>query len=198
MKPIIQCVVVAAGLGLAACASAPDHFYTLNVLPESARAVLASPAVHVLLSVDVPALVDRPEMVVSTSNNGIEVLEHERWAVSLPDLVFQTLARDIEQRRGDVLVADRAFDQGTTPPVRIKVDMVRLTAQRAGQVSMEAHWRIVDESAGVDTIGGELFAVAVDGSGYDSIARAYSQLLYELAGRLALQVGPQPAPAGIR
>lgn len=194
MKPIIQCGVVAASLGLAACASAPDHFYTLSVLPDSGRAVLASPTVHVLLSVDVPALVDRPEMVISTSGNGIEVLEHQRWAVSLSDLVFQTLARDIEKRRGDLLIADRGFDQGTTPPVRIKVDMVRLTAQRAGQVGMEAHWRIVDESAGVDAIGGDVFAAPVDGAGYDSIARAYSQVLSELAGRLAAAVRPPVHP----
>lgn len=195
MKPIIPCVL-AATLGLSACAAAPDHFYTLNVLPDGPDTVLAAPTVHVLLSVDVPAMVDRPEMIISTSGNGIAVLEHQRWAVSFSDQVFQTLARDIEKRRNDVLVAGRAFDQGATPPVRIKVDIVRFTAQRAGRAGMEAHWRIVDESSGVDAIGGDVFTAAVNGDGYDSIARSYSEVIGELAGRLAARI--RPVPEGIR
>ncbi len=134
---------------IAACAATPDHFYTLAVLPEGAPTGLSAPTLHVLLSVRVPELVDRPELVVSTSSTGILVLEHERWGVSLSDQMVQTLARDIEKRRSDVLVADRAFDQGTRPPIRITVDIVRLTARRGERVSMEARWRIVDESAGI-------------------------------------------------
>ncbi len=173
---------------IAACAATPDHFYTLAVLPEGAPTGLTAPTRHVLLSVNVPELVDRPELVVSTSDTGILVLEHERWGVSLSDQMVQTLARDIEKRRSDVLVADRAFDQGTTPPVRITVDIVRLTARRGDRVSMEAHWRIVDESAGIDAIGGGEFDRPVDGAGYDAIARAFSQALAALADRLAADV----------
>lgn len=185
MRRIIHQAAVAACLALGACASEPDHFYTLNVLPDGQGAALQSPTAHVLLSVDVPQLVDRPEMVVATTDNGIAVLDHQRWAVPLSEQVFQTLARDIERRRRDVLVADRAFDQGGVPPVRIKVDIVRLSARRAGQVHMEAHWRIVDARAGVDELGGDVFDGPVNGGGYDSIARAYSRLLSALADKLA-------------
>ena len=188
MKQIIQRAALTASLLVAACATTPDHFYTLAILPEGAPAALTLPTVHVLLSVNVPALVDRPELVVSTSSTGIAVLEHERWGVSLSDQISQTLARDIEKRRSDVLVADRAFDQGTTPPVRITVDIVRLTALRGERVSMQAHWRIVDDSAGIDAIGGDEFVRPVDAVGYDAIARAYSQALAALADRLAADV----------
>jgi len=181
-----QCL--AAALLLAACASEPDHFYTLSVLPEGTHAGATTPTLNVLLSVDVPALVDRPEMIVSTSNNGVAVLEHQRWAVSLSDQVLQTLARDLERRRSDVLVADRAFDRGTTPPVKIKVDIVRLSARRAGRVSMEARWRFVDAAAGVDVVAGDVFEIPVDGGGYEAIATAYSQVLSQLAAALAAAI----------
>jgi len=176
-----------AALLLAGCASEPDHFYTLSVLPDGTRDGARSataPTLNVLLSVEVPALVDRPELILSTSNNGVAVLEHQRWAVSLSDQVSQTLARDLERRRSDVLVAGRAFDRGT-PPVRIKVDIVRLSARRAGRVSMEAHWRIVDAAAGVDVVAGDVFESPVDGGGYEAIAAAYSQVLSQLAAALA-------------
>jgi uncharacterized lipoprotein YmbA len=181
-------LLTTAALRLAACASEPDHFYTLSVLPEGTHAGPTTPTVNVLLSVDVPALVDRPEMIVSTSNNGVAVLEHQRWAVTLSGLVFQTLARDLESRRSDLLVADRAFDRGTTPPVKIKVDIVRLTARRAGRVSMEAHWRIVDSASGVDVVAGNEFDGPVDGGGYEAIATAYSQVLSQLAAALATAI----------
>lgn len=190
MRRIVD-FAAAACLLLGACAGEQDHFYTLNILPEGGHTGLTSPTVHVLLSVDVPALVDRPEMVVNTSDNGIAVLDHQRWAVPLSDQVLQTLARDIEGRRNDALVADRGFNLGGAPPVRIKVDIVRLTAHRAGQVVMEAHWRIVDESAGVDAIGGDVFESRVEGTGYDSIARAYSQVLASLADKLTAGIPPR-------
>ncbi len=188
MRLAIRAVASGCLVLLGACAGQADHFYTLSILPDGARAGLMAPTVHVLLSVDVPALIDRPEMIVVTSANGIAVLDHQRWAVPLSDQVFQTVARDLERRRNDVLVGDRSFDQDAAPPVRIKVDIVRLSAQRAGQVVMEAHWRIVDSAAGVDQIGGDVFESAVAGGGYDAIATAYSQVLSSLADKLAAGV----------
>ena len=184
MRQIIHPAAVVAFLVLGACASEPDHFYTLNVLPDGQRGALTSPTIHVVLGVDVPVLVDRPEMVLATTDNGITVLDHQRWAVPLSEQVLQILARDIERQRSDVLVADRSFDQGTAPPVKITVDIVRLTARRAGEVHMEAHWRIVDAAAGMDQVGGDVFDSPVNGNGYDSIAQAYSRIMSVLADRL--------------
>jgi len=176
---------------LAACAAEPDHFYTLSVLPQSTQVAAPSPTaptVNVLLSVEVPAMLDRPQMILNTSDNGIDVLEHQRWAVALSEQMLQTLARDLERRRGDVLVASRAFDRGTTPPVKITVDIVRLRARRAGRVSMEAHWRIVDSAAGVDVVAGDVFDSPVDGAGYEAIAAADSRVLSQLADSLAAAI----------
>jgi uncharacterized protein len=175
---------------LAACASKPDHFYTLSTLPDTARGALSTPPIHVRLTVTVPALVDRAEMVMNTADNGILILDHERWAVSLSDQVSQTLARDIERRRSDVLIGDRGFDQATSPPVTMKVDIVRMSALQGGRASIEAHWRIVDGSAGMDAIGSDLFEAPLNG-GYASVAQAYSQTLSALAERLA---GNLPLP----
>jgi len=190
LKSILGRATLGACLLLAACASEPDRFYTLNTVPEGARVGLASPTVHVILGVNLPALVDRAEMVLSTSNNGIVVLEHQRWAAPLSDQMTQTLARDIENRRADILVGDRGFDQGKTAAVTIRVDIVRLSAAREGGVSMEAHWRIVDASAGIDELGVAVFDGAVDGDGYASIPRAYSHLLGLLADKLAASLRP--------
>jgi uncharacterized lipoprotein YmbA len=174
-------------LALAGCVSPTDHFYTLTTIPDDARPA-ATPTIHVRLQVTVPSLVDRNEMVLSTAGNGIEILDHERWAAPLADQVSQTLARDIEARRPDIFVADRAFDQAGSAPVTVKVEIVRMSARRGGRAIIEGHWRIVDPAASVDELGTGSFEAAVTGDGYAAIAQAFSRALNDLAERLSQAV----------
>jgi uncharacterized protein len=180
---------ISTGLVMTACASKPDHFYTLDVMPAGDRPALASPLLHVRLDVTVPSLVDRSEMVVTTANNGVQILDHERWAAPLSDQVAQTLSRDIERRRPDVLVGDRRFDQGKAAAV-VKVDIVRMSAGRSGHAKLEAHWHITDLDDGLDTVGGDSFDVPLSGADYAELARAYSQALSLLADKLVSALPP--------
>ncbi len=174
---------------LAGCAAAPDHFYTLNPLPDAGgRMAPESTTVHARLNVTIPSIVDRSEMVLTTSRSGISIPDHERWAAPLSDQVSNTLARDIERRRADLLVGDGRFDQGSSPPTSIKVDIVRMTVERGGEARIDAHWRIVDAGAGVDRLGGDSFVSRVNGQGYAAIAQAYSEVLRDLAEALATNV----------
>ncbi len=170
-----------------ACAVAPDHFYTLDTSPGGAAPPSAR-MTHVRLDVTVPSMVDRSEMVLNTSATGISILEHERWAAPLSDEVAQTLAADIERRRGDLLIGDARFDQPSMPPVSIKVDIVAMTAHRGGAVSIVAHWRIVDAAAGLDRLASDGFTAPIDGDGFAALAQAYSQVLGALAEKLAAAV----------
>jgi uncharacterized protein len=185
----VRCAVRAVALAacavaLVACAGHPDHFYALSTMPQSPRAPAAGFETHVVLNLSIPTLVDRRQMIVEASGNQISILEHERWAAPLSDLVTQTLARDIERRRADVLVADRGFDQGGTTPIHIKVDVVRMSARRGGQATLEAHWRILDPAAQADLLGGETFTAPIEGEDYAAIAQAFSACLASLADRL--------------
>jgi hypothetical protein len=175
---------------LAACAGQPDHFYALNTMPEAARPPAAGFATHVVLNVSIPSLVDRPQMTVDASGDKILILEHERWAAPLSDLVTQTLARDIEQRRADVLVAGRRFDQADVKPIRLDVAIVRMSAHQGGRATLESRWRIVAPAAQTDLIGGETFTAPIEGDGYAAIAQAFSTCLASLADRLVEKLPP--------
>ncbi len=190
--PLIRRAIALAACSIlsASCATHPDRFYRLSAVPDTARPPAAGYATRVLLSVSIPSLVDRRELIVDAPDDRILVLEHERWAAPLSDLVSQTLALDIEQRRPDVLVADRGFDRADVKPVRIKVEIVRMAAHRGGQAILEAHWRIEDDVARVDELGGGSFTEPIEGDDYASIARAFSLCVASLADRL---VGKLPS-----
>jgi uncharacterized lipoprotein YmbA len=187
----LRSAIAACTMLLASCAAHPDRFYGLSAIPDNtARPPAAAYATRVLLSISIPALVDRREMIVDGTGDRVLVLEHERWPAPLSDLVSQTLALDLEQRRADVLVADRSFDQPGVKPVRIKVDIVRMSARFGGQATVESHWRIEDAAAQIDLLGGGSFSSPIEGDDSASVARAFSLCLAALADRLVEKLPP--------
>jgi uncharacterized protein len=170
---------------IVSCAGQADHFYALSTLPNGVRPPATAFATHVILTVSVPSVVDRRQMVINTSGDGVLILEHERWAAPMSQLVSETLARDLEQRRADVLVGDRGFDQSAAQTVKIRVDVVQMSARKDGLAILEAHWRIVDAAAKTDEIGGEVFTAPLGGEGYAAVAQGFSACLSSLAERVA-------------
>ena len=169
---------------LSACASHPDHFYILSTQPEGAGEARTSPVALASLRVTLPSVVDRPEMVLNTSADDVIVQEHQRWAAPLADLVTQTLARDLERRRSDLLVADSSVNRSGGSVVKINVDVVQLTVHRGRQASIEAHWRILDPRTGKEAVGGDVFSAPLGQDDYAAVAQALSQCLGLLADRL--------------
>ena len=175
---------------LCACAAVrPDHYYILSSQPPGDIAPRSASARQVLLRVSLPSLVDRPEMVLNTADDGVTVLEHERWAAPLTDLAVQTLARDLERRRADLLVTGAGLSPGGAA-LKVTVEVVQVTARRGSGVSMDAHWRIFDMLAGKEWMGGEVFNAPLAEEDYSAVARALSDCLGLLADRLIAQLPP--------
>ena len=174
---------------LSACVTdRPDHFYILSAQPQGASVPRTAPATQVWLRVALPSLTDRSEMVINTSANGVMVLEHERWAAPLGDLMTQTLARDIERRRSDILVADPSVRQPREIAVRMTLDVVQMTVRKGERASIEAQWRIVDSRSGGDVVGSEIFSAPVAHDDYAAVPQASSDCLGLLADRLVGQM----------
>lgn len=177
---------------LCAClASRPDHFYILTPQPAAADTGAAPAALRATLKVTLPSLVDRPEIVINTSAEGVAVLEHERWAAPLTDLITQALARDIEQRRPNVQVGER--NGGSAPGTyRFTVDIVQMTLRPGSQAGIEAQWRLTGASGAAvadrGLSGGVVVSAPLAAVGYTDVARALSECLGILADRLAEQL----------
>jgi uncharacterized protein len=164
-----------------------DHFYVLDAQPAGARESRAQFDRQVTLRVTVPSLVDRGEMVLTTPN-GVTVLEHERWAAPLADLVTTTLSQDIERRRGDVVVLPRSADQPGIPLIKIAIEIDQVTARLGDQVMIEAHWRVTDARTGKVSIGRDAFASSQRPQSYTDMASALSTCVALLADRLVREI----------
>ncbi|MGO9935200.1 MAG: membrane integrity-associated transporter subunit PqiC [Steroidobacteraceae bacterium] len=182
---LVMCVLCCAG-----CASRqPDYFYVLAAEPADAGESGMRINLQVALSVTLPSLVDRSQMVLATQD-GVAVMEHERWAAPLAELMTAALRQDIERRRGNVLVSLRGVDSGV-PSLRIEVEVLALWARRGAQVSLETQWRVTDTATRKVSLGREAFTAPVHSDGYAAVAAALSTCVGLLADRLAREI-----PAG--
>ena len=181
-------ILCAIGLVCGCASSHPDHFYILSAQPQAAAQPASTTTTAVVLKVTLPSLVDRPEMILNTSADGVRLLEHERWGAPLGDLILQALGQDIERRRGDLLVGGPGAAPASGATIRISVDVVQMIARQGDRVSIETHWRIVDSRNAKDLAGNEVFSAPLGPDSYSAIAQALSDCLGQLANRLTTQI----------
>ena len=176
---------------LAGCVTRqPDHFYVIDPLPATAAAPRTQFDRQVTLRIAIPSLIDRGEMVVS-SQNGVSVMEHERWAAPLADMINSALSRDIERRRSDVVVLPTSADKAGIPLVKIAVEVDQVTARLTEPLRIDTHWRVTDVRTGKETLGRDTFVSPRQPQNYAEVAAALSACVALLADRLAGEI-----PAG--
>jgi len=165
-------------LGLAACQTPADRLYTLSVLPGTAVPGNA-PATLALGRVELPPLLDRPQIVRRIDANRVEALEFDRWAEPLADGVRATLADDLAARlpgRTVLPVAGAAPGPGVAV---LSVTILKFEAEANGRVVLDAHWTLGSGPRRRDT----LEAQAVSGEPAALVA-AMSQALALFADRV--------------
>lgn len=186
MKPLS--LGLCALLLLAGCvARRPDRFYVLDPQPAAIAESRSQFDRQVTLRVTVPSLVDRSEMVVAQPN-GVAVMDHERWAAPLADLVTASLSAGLERRRSDVIVLPKSADNAGIPIVRVTVEIDRLTAHLGDHLSIETHWRVTDARTGKERLGRDVFVSQQQPQSYAEIAAALSACIALLADRLAGEI----------
>jgi uncharacterized lipoprotein YmbA len=164
-----------------------DHFYVLDPKPAAVAASRAEFDRQVILRVTIPSLVDRGEIVLA-GQGGVSVMEHERWAAPLADMVSGTLSRDIERRRSDVVVLPRSADKAGIPLSRIAVELNQVSARLGDHLSIEAHWRVTDARTGKETLGRETFVSPQQAQSFAEVAAAFSDCIALLADRLTAEI----------
>jgi len=181
---------VAAALLLAACVSAPLHYYTL-VAPadESAGATVAavsaapSPPFE-LLPVGVPAQVDQPQLVVREGGQGVALLGSERWIAPLGDEVRSALSADLarELRSADV----SGLPGSGKPLLRIKLDLRRFDSAPGSYALIEAAWsvRLLHGERPAALACTSRISEAV-GPGYPALVQGHQRAIARLATQIA-------------
>jgi uncharacterized lipoprotein YmbA len=188
---------------LAACTrTRPTMFYTLvtAVEPPAARRRLGKGLVVGLGPITLPQYLDRPDIVTREGANQMRLAEFHQWAQPLEPMLAQIMAEDLLALLGaeDVIPVPQRRD---VPLDRVvEVDVNRFEADEAGEVVLDARWRVYEGdddtliTSGRSTVT-EQGAPVPD---YDAIVAAMSQAVGQVSAEIAFAIAggaPVPAPA---
>jgi uncharacterized lipoprotein YmbA len=193
-------VVLTTGLALLAVAgcsikseTAPSRFYMLRPLPADAagleaRSAETGPALA-LGPVNVPAYLDRPQIVTRAPGTEVKLSEFERWAEPLEDNVAAVLADNLAKLVPTERVSAYPGRLLADFDLRITVDVIRFDGALGGDVSLDARWSIVSgaEAAEVRTRRSR-FVQPANGPAYADLVEAMSRTLDALSRELAQEI----------
>lgn len=176
--PLFSLVALFAGslLVMSGCASSPrSQFYTLTPAAHRSKnpAAVTIPSVAIV-SVTIPELVDRPQLVVRSNDAKVELLETHRWAEPLKDALSLTIAENISRLLASDKVSSYPQVVSLSADYKVYVD-VRLFEFAGDHVELDALWairRADDRPAGN---GRSRKRETVTGSGYDVVVTAFSR-----------------------
>ncbi len=184
MKRLVWIVLLFVLAALAAaCASTPSKFYTLSPTAEPGNTT-ASYSVAVG-PVSVPAMVDRPQMVVSVGPNQVGIDEFNRWASPLQSDMARVVAENLAKILGTPLVS--VFPQATAAGAsyRVLIDVIRFECAPGKGATLDAVWTVRGTREGSSRPGRTTVSEpAVDGSTAALVA-AHSRALGRLSEEAA-------------
>ena len=180
--------VAALAVGLPACAPPhPTRFYTLE------PAATATPATAVegppvgLGPVDLPAYLDRPEIVTRQGEHQVRMAEFDRWAEPLQGLLAGLLADRLHAALGGRDVVRLPARGGAEPGYGVAVAVDRLDADETGRVVLDARWRVYRVGDGRTVRSGRRVAVerGAPPPDYPAVVAAVGRAVGDLAGAVA-------------
>lgn len=179
--PIVTACVVAAFV--AGCASPPSHFYTLN--KTTALGTTASTLSVLVGPVSIPAIVDLPQIVVSTGPNQVTLNEFERWASPLQNNISRVVAENLVAALGtpDVSLFQQSLNAGAD--YRVAMEVQSFESAPGDAATLNAVWIVRRTKDGKAQIGRTTVREATADKTYDALAAAHSRALGRMSQDIA-------------
>ncbi len=126
--------------------SRPVKFYLLQPMgkPEAHQAVMQTPR-PVLVGlgpVEIPAYLDRPQIVTGNAGAELQLAEYHRWAEPLRDTITRILAENLALFMVDGQVLTFPWNRTISPDVQVEVKLSRFHVDATGSCELKADWTV--------------------------------------------------------
>ena len=187
---VLFIVVLMAGCG---GKSTPVEFYTLNSagnMCQNAKTADAAQTIAIGIGpVEIPQILDRPQIVTRTGPNKLKVDEFHRWAGPLQAEIAKVLAQNISLLLDTEQVVVFPWEAGFKPLYRVTVDIRSFEGQLGENVVLEAVWRVSDqEDQKVQIIKTSVIKEALSTTDYETLVAAKSQTIAQLSREIAQEI----------
>ncbi|RQH04365.1 PqiC family protein [Paraburkholderia dinghuensis] len=188
-RALISGVVALFAVSLGGCTGSPaSSFYQLK--PDSTLTTMgtAVPVYVVVHPVTIPALVDRPQIVVSVADNQVWPEEFQRWAEPLKGNIQRTIAGDLAVLLGSEHVSVYGADSSGLPTWRVRVDIMQFDSVLGDWATIEALWTIWPPGKATPITGRTLAHQPVKGQAYDALVAAHDRALGSVSRDVAAAI----------
>jgi uncharacterized lipoprotein YmbA len=190
----LTCVIGAAAL-MGACASPEPTLHTLSLRAEAPVADAGRfQRAFRLSAVRVPDRLDKPQIVLRTSDSQVQELEQQRWAAPFGTELRDALSANLASTLSAVDLNDAAAPAGV-PLYRIGADVQAFDAWPGQNVSALVTWRVARDAgkpAGALTCQTTLTEPA--GNEVDAVVAATQRVVQQWSQRIAPSVQSLEAP----
>ncbi|GEO38688.1 hypothetical protein SAE02_28360 [Skermanella aerolata] len=178
---------------VAGCAETrpPPNLHVLSSLPRDAASGPGSPAaargpVVGVEQANIPEYLDRPEIVVRTSANTLELTQGDRWGQRLQGDVTRVVADNL---RG-LLPSDNVFvlplRRREMVAMTVGVDITSFERDASGNAVLNAYWTVLDGQTEAVRAGARArYVEPVEGEGADATVAAMTRTLASLSRDIA-------------
>lgn len=185
MKTAISVLALATFL-LASCGSTPAaRLYRISASADESHRIATDRRRIELVSVRIPALWDRPQMVMSKSANEVSLNEFHRWADPLKSEIPRVVVRNLSRILDNPTIWLREDFAGAKPDLRVLVSIQRLDAVAGESLHLEAGWMIRAVEGSASRVGSSTINEPLADSSYDAIVAATNRALLALSRDLA-------------
>lgn len=191
---IKQMFIAFSGLLLTACAATPPtNFYVLEALSQPATSVSGKKIMVGIGPLELPALLERKQIVTRKENNAIQMAEFHQWAAPLKDNIITVISKNIAAQQPDLTVKAYPWTAYSEMDYRVIIDISRFDSQMGQAAYLEASWSIMKEKDhSIIRNGQTKISQPLKDENYESVVPALNKLLNEFSQQLSVAMQQLP------
>ena len=176
-------MIAAALLAVAGCATTPPPtFYQLEEPASTQLSGLERGIAIGVGPVNLPAYLDRPQIVIRDTAHRLELSEFNQWAEPLKDSIMRVIGVNLS----NMLKTTRVFKiprRDRTIPIefRIAIDIARFDGKLGGDALLVARWTLYGRSEKALLTKVSIIKEPSGGEGYDNLIAAQNRALQKLS-----------------
>jgi uncharacterized protein len=194
-REIVLIVALLALYSVAGChSSPPSRFYTLKSTAAPGQTQSAIAYSVVVGPITVPAIIDRPQIVVYHGTSDVTLAEQSRWAEPVASGIVRAVAGNLAQLLGGAAQVSAVPQMvSANPDYRVVLDVQRFEPVLGREATIEVLWTVLAAKGGASKSGRSLVRETTVGDGYDAIVAAFDRSLLTVSSDIAAAIRSLPS-----
>ena len=156
------------------------HFYSLTALAPVNKTINKSPLRIGVGPVEIPRLLNRPQIISRKDNTEILMAEKHQWGGSYKEELIQALTDNLSNLLNTDNIEQYPWKFSFKPAYSVRIEIERFDGQLGKSVTLKARWRLYKGKQEI-LVKRSVITEAVNGRSYSAYIKAQSQALAVLS-----------------